>query len=614
MEGQYNEYQYTIEDFDYDYSRKLFLIEHCIYGSDIQPIAIQIAKLRFFISLLVDQQKRTERANFGIRALPNLETNLVSADSLISMAFEEQSEIFFDKEIDAFKKEIKAIHAEYFTARTLKHKKEIKKREQALRKGFATALKELNVPIQKAELITNWNPYASHAYARFFDPGIMFGLDKLNMVITNPPYIRQEDIPNKPALQDSGYKVYNSSSDLYTYFYELAIKMLSPGGIAAYITSNKWLRSKYGTKLRTLLAEESTLHAIIDFGGYQVFESATVDTNILIYQNTPPAQRHKFPFLNIDRSFTGDNLEEYFYNNHKGILQNSLQNSGWTLADERVLALKQKIEAAGKPLKDWDVNIYRGLLTGCNEAFIIDTPTKDRLCAEDPKSAEVIKPILRGRDIHRYHYEWAGLWVIATFPSLQLDIDDYPAVKKHLSSFGHKLDQSGEKGCRKKTTNAWFETQDNIAYYNEFEKEKIAYPVISQECSFTLDLLGYYANDKTFMITGDKLNYLVAILNSNVLGWYFKHVNSTLGETGMEFRKIYVENAPIPQIIDMHTSDVIVEKVVEINRLMNTGLNHKDEGFLSSLDALYKDINQIVYKLYNLTSDEIIMVESISSI
>lgn len=604
----------TFEDFDYDYSRKLFLIEHCIYGSDIQPIAIQIAKLRFFISLLVDQQKRTERANFGIRALPNLETNLVSADSLISIALEEQSEIFFDNEIDAFKKEIKAIHAEYFTARTLKHKKEIKKREQALRKGFATALKELNVPIQKAELITNWNPYASNAYARFFDPGIMFGLDKLNMVITNPPYIRQEDISNKPALQDSGYKVYNSSSDLYTYFYELAIKMLSPGGIAAFITSNKWLRSKYGTKLRTLLAEESTLHAIIDFGGYQVFESATVDTNILIYQNTPPAHRHKFPFLNIDRSFTGDNLEAYFYNNHKGILQNSLQNSGWTLADERVLALKQKIEAAGKPLKDWNVNIYRGLLTGCNEAFIIDTPTKERLCAEDPKSAEVIKPILRGRDIHRYHYEWAGLWILFIPWHFPLNEDNaiegastkaeeafhahYPAIYKHLLGFKDKLSKrnKAETGIRYE----WYALQRCAAtYYDEFEKEKIVWASVG-DTEFCLVPPGLYLLDTNYF-SPLKDYYIYGLMNSRLLIEYLNSKDIKVGTRAYRHYKYNIETLPIAPI-----QTGFVDRIRElVSVILATTVNLSELSRKEArIQECSREIDELVFDLYNLTSEE----------
>lgn len=602
----------TFEDYDFDYSRKLFLIERCIYGSDIQPIAIQIAKLRFFISLLVDQQVKSGRSNLGIRALPNLETNLVAADSLIPLNLEDQMDYFFDKEIEDFKKYIKRIHNEYFTARTRKHKQDIRHREKCLRNDFAAKLIQEQVPVFKAELIANWNPYASNDYAKFFDPGIMFGLDSLNMVITNPPYIRQEDIPNKAALREAGYKVFNATSDIYTYFYELAFWLLEPGGIAAFITSNKWMRSKYGTKLRDILGSSSKLHAIIDFGGYQVFESATVDTNIIIFENNLPAADHMLPFVNVSKAFDGNNLSKYFYEHKGDIPQSSFKINGWTLADFQVLSLKNKIESIGKPLKDWDVNIYYGIKTGCNEAFIIDTPTKERLCAEDPKSARIIKPILRGRDISRYRYQWAGLWVISTFPALDLNIDDYPAIKAYLAGFGKKLEQSGKSGCRKKTNNKWFETQDTIAYYREFEKEKIVYPNMTKYLPFMLDTKQFYTNQKCFILTRTtgSLFPLLGLLNSKLIYFYIKSTFPELLGGTRELNKDRFELLPVCSlIVDNHQLADLVSKIIVINETVSDScslIENKDYQFILS------QINQIVYQLYNLTPEEIALIESMT--
>ncbi|MDY0150777.1 MAG: Eco57I restriction-modification methylase domain-containing protein, partial [Candidatus Cloacimonas sp.] len=594
-------------NYEFDYSRKLFLIERCIYGSDIQPIAIQISKLRFFISLLVDQYPKPGKYNQGIRALPNLETNLVAANSLIPMEMEQQIDFFFDTLFENFQKEISAIHNEYFSARARTDKQRIRKAEIAFRQSFANELKILNVPLQKAELIAKWNPYASNAYAKFFSSKIMFGFANFDIVIANPPYIRQEDIPDKAALQQAGYKVFNSTSDIYTYFYELAYKMLSPSGVACYITSNKWMRSKYGTKLRNLLSGQTCIHTLLDFGGYKVFESATVDTNIMLFHKCIPTSKHKLDYVNIPTDMKPELLSQTIYNSRGSLVQSKLQETGWTLADSAVLKLKEKIEAAGKPLKDWDVNIYYGIKTGCNEAFIIDTATKERLCSEDPKSAEIIKPILRGRDIHRYYYEWAGLWLIATFPTLSLDIDDYPAIRDYLHRFRVKIEQSGDKGSRKKTGNAWFETQDNIAYYDEFEKEKIIYPIIGTECNFTLDGNGYYTNDKTFMITGNDLPYLTALLNSSLFNWYFKKVNSQLGANGLEFRKIYVENAPL-EVQDTSLADRLVANVKNIYSIKAS--NKEKASFeQESIAVLLKATDEMVYQLYGLTEEEIMLIE-----
>ena len=218
--------------------------------------------------------------------------------------------------------------------------------------------------------------------------------------------------------------------------------------------------------------------------------------------------------------------------------------------------IKAKIEAIGTPLKDWDINIYRGILTGYNEAFIIDKVKKEEILAnckteeERQRTAEIIRPILRGRDIKRYGYEFANLYIITTFPSLKIDIESYPAVKQHLLSFGYdRLKQTGDKGARKKTNNKWFETQDSISYWEDFSKQKIVYSDISERLNFQIIENEIYFNNTIYFITSqtEDLTYLLKFLSSNLIDWYYKSLSVQLGEKAIRMFTIYVLNIPIPK-------------------------------------------------------------------
>ena len=218
--------------------------------------------------------------------------------------------------------------------------------------------------------------------------------------------------------------------------------------------------------------------------------------------------------------------------------------------------IKAKIEKIGTPLKEWNINIYRGILTGYNDAFIIDKAKKEEILAncqsdeERKKTDELIRPILRGRDIKRYGYEFADIYIITTFPSLKIDIELYPAVKQHLLSFGYdRLKQTGEKGARKKTNNKWFETQDSIGYWEDFSKQKIVYPDISEKLNFQIVEGEIYFNNTIYFITSEteNLDYLLKFLNSNLIDWYYKTLSVQLGEKAVRMFTIYVLNIPIPK-------------------------------------------------------------------
>ncbi|PKT75087.1 type IIG restriction enzyme/methyltransferase [Helicobacter winghamensis] len=464
--------------------------------------------------------------------------------------------------------------------------------------------------------------------------GDFLGFD---LVIGNPPYIRQEEIKHlKPQLQKA-FRIYKGTSDIYTYFYEQGHKILKHNGILSFITSNKYCRAGYGEPLREFLLEATALLYYIELNGIKVFDSASVDTSILSFIKTTPDSTHTFDFAHPKDYDTKANAPLQEYITPQSLLQSSLTQESFIFQDSTNAALKAKIEAIGTPLKEWDISINYGIKTGYNEAFIIDSTKRDEIlrnCVsenERQRTSELIKPILRGRDIKRYSYEWAGLWIIGTFPALKLNIDDYPALRNYLESYRPRIDQSGEKGCRKKTSNKWFETQDNIAYYQEFEKEKIVWNRISSELCFSYDNSSHTILDSMFMITSNcqiTTKYLLATLNSSISKNWIKNNSATLGD-GIYGAKIYIEKLPVPQITESNKplcDEIIkcVDRILEIKACHTEALaevsknteskkdfspfskaqNDKTDSTLDT-SKLESKLDSLVYTLYNLTNDEI---------
>ncbi|MCQ2768683.1 class I SAM-dependent DNA methyltransferase [Helicobacter pylori] len=451
------------------------------------------------------------------------------------------------------------------------------------------------------------------------DEGNFLGFD---CIIGNPPYIRQEHIKDlKPLLQKQYQDFYNSSSDIYTYFFALALNLLKEKGFSAFITSNKYARAKYGTKLREWLLKKTTLVSYMELNALKkVFESAAVDTSIISFIKQPPLKESDFKYYEPT-----ENDKENLKNTPSLLMrQNALSTESFIFANTTLLDLRDKIEQSGTPLKDWGIQINYGIKTGCNEAFIIPTEKRDEILkncddaqkdergmSERERTKELIKPILRGKDIKRYSYEWADLWVIATFPSLKLDIDDYPSLKTYLSQFRPRIDQSGEKGCRKKTSNQWFETQDNIAYHGDFEKEKIVYGEIVQEPRFYLDngeceLGGFYAEATSFILTGEHLRYLLGMLHSKLITFAFKtfYAGGGLGESGYRYKKAFIERLPIPKITEKNQE--LAQKITDCTERI---LKSKEKDPKANTQELEKEIDALVYQLYNLTDEEIKIIE-----
>jgi len=628
-----------------DYARKLYLIENCIYGVDIQPIAIQISKLRFFISLILDQKVDRGKPNFGILTLPNLETKFISANALIGLEKPIQKSLR-SQEIERLEQELKHLRHRYFRIKSRIEKIQLQDRDRELREKLKNALIGNGWNDKVADKIANFDIFDQNASADWFDPEWMFGVvDGFDILIGNPPYVRQEKIkPIKPILQKQNYEVFTSTADLYVYFYEKGYKLLKEQGILAYITSNKWMRAKYGEKLRKFLKEKTTILEIIDFSGYKVFEQ-TVDTNILIFRKEKSSKEHIFRFLEVKGDIK--DIEEYLRKGKSKLIeqatgkgveyldswsqvdtwqnlrtwqtmyQGKLSDNAWTLGDESILRLKDKIEKVGKPLKDWDVKIYFGIKTGYNDAFIIDTETRSRILAscrdeeERKRTEEIIKPVLRGRDIEKYRYKWAGLWIIGTFPAKHINIVNYPVLREYLRSFGDKLLQDGKPGHRKKTSNKWFETQDNIAYYPEFEKEKIVWQEMSHKPSFAYDDKKFYTNQTAYIMTGKNLKFILGLLNSKISKWYMQRLAYSLSEGAQRWIKQYVEQIPIPPITkeNQPIADQIVQKVDQILTLTQSQDYNTNQEKQKHVKRLEHEIDQLVYKLYGLTEEEIKIIE-----
>jgi len=541
---------------------KLHLIEECIYGVDIQTIAAQISKLRFFISLIVEQEAMdlsNPDKNYGVLTLPNLETKFVAANTLVGMKKKKDgdfvSTLFTDPLIDETKHELMNVRKEHFYAKSAYKKKELRDKDAILRAQLSKLLQDNNeFAPEDAIQFSQWNPYDQNASSPFFDPEWMFGMEEgFDVVIGNPPYVQLQKEGGKLSklYEKGGYETFAKTGDIYSLFYERGWQLLKNKGLLCYITSNKWMRAGYGESTRKFFAENTNPIILIDFAGQKIFESATVDTNILLFSKDKNRQQTK---ACIVKEKVLNNLSVYFRQNTN---LTEFKNAGsWVILSPIEKQIKEKIERLGIPLKDWDIRINYGIKTGFNEAFIINESKRKELIEDDPKSEEIIRPLLRGRDIKRYSYAYGDLHLITTFPSLKIDIEDYPAVKQHLISFGYdRLKQTGDKGARKKTNNQWFETQDSINYWEDFSKQKIVYPNMTKYMPFFLDNKSFCTNQKCFIITGEGLAYLTAFFNSNVFKICYRDNFPELQGGTRELSKIFFEKLKIPHIENLISED-----------------------------------------------------------
>ncbi|EJE1490716.1 Eco57I restriction-modification methylase domain-containing protein, partial [Campylobacter coli] len=612
------------------------IIENNLFGVDINPNSCEITKLRLWIELLKHSfyQSFDDENYHDLKTLPNIDINIKCGNSLVSYfetgkslnhypnikermgkykrIVKDYKEGFYTdknliaKEIknlqesfknfclkDKFNKEIKQLtnganeyskkygdfladehHDEKFKSFFSKNMFEFSFDEKEATKEFANLKKEYD---------NIFNLESNHPFEWRFefpeildDDGNFKGFD---LIIGNPPYIRQEELKElKPHLAKN-YKVYKGTSDIYTYFYELGFNVLKDrGGVLSYITSNKYTRAGYGEALREFLLKNVKFLEYTDLNGIKVFDSATVDTSILCFEKSK-SKDNKFKYLALSNEILKTCAYDIgLYKDFAEFSQNSLSKESFTFSDENTSALKAKIERIGTPLKEWQgLNIYRGILTGYNEAFIITTEKRNEILAnckdeaEKERTAKLIRKMLRGRDIKRYSYEWAGLWVINTHNGYKnqngekveaINIKHYPSLKKHFDEFYPQLEKRADKGLTPYNLR-------NCAYIEEFEREKIVYSEIVRKPQFYLDTkLNFYAEATSFILTGENLKYLIAFLNNDFVAFIFKtfYAGGNLGENGFRYKKAFLEKLPIPKINSKNQklADELINLVDEI--------------------------------------------------
>ncbi|WRA85061.1 class I SAM-dependent DNA methyltransferase [Helicobacter pylori] len=655
---------------------KKSIIENCLFGVDINPNSCEITKLRLWIELLkysyyiFEEGKNTN----NLETLPNIDINIKCANSLISR-FNLNDDL---KKIPNIKKKIqeyKDLVAQYKDPNPLYplNKQDLINKIQDLKNTFSLTLKD---PKTKAELekaiekhITKYNDFAlddkslldglnyfipslfgtlklspkeeEEAFASYGriralrkklddtlsgreyqnafewrfefpevldDEGDFLGFD---CIIGNPPYIRQEHIKDlKPLLAKQYQDFYNSTADIYTYFFALAYHLLKEKGFSAFITSNKYARAKYGAKLREWLLKKTTLVSYMELNALKVFESAAVDTSIMNFIKQPPLKESVFKYYEP----IPNDKDDLKSTPHLPMKQNALSTESFIFANTTLLDLRDKIESVGTPLKDWGIQIYRGILTGANEAFIIPTEKRDAILnacktkEERKRTERLIKPILRGKDIKRYSYEWAGEWLINTHNGYTsafkskippIDIEKYPTIKAHLDAHWDTIATRCDQGDTPYNLR-------NCAYLEDFEKEKIVYPcIMAKEPCFVYEEKGFYAPAPANIITGDKteIKYLTALLNSKCIYFAMRKFYMGGGIEG-ELKTNNLEKIPIPKITTKNQE--LARKITDCAEQI---LQAKAKDPKANTQQLEKEIDALVYQLYNLTDEEIKIIE-----
>ena len=631
------------------FKEKKTIIENCLFGVDLNPNSVKICRLRLWIELLKNAYYTAESDYKELETLPNIDINIKCGNSLVhrfdltdsiksvlketgisisqyrnAVSKYKNAQDKAEKwELDSMIAEIKSKLTTEIGAKDPK-KLKLNKRKAELMNLLAPQLFEMSKKEQKdwqkrvdtvkkeiAELESYFEEINSNKiYLGAFEWRIEFPevLDAdgnfigFDCVIGNPPYIQLQSMgTDADVLERMKYKTYVRTGDIYCLFYEQGMNLLKPNGCLCYITSNKWMRAGYGKELRQYFIAKTNPVLLIDFAGIKIFDAATVETNILIAKKESYTQNTLACII----SNTDDLNKLSVLVQQQAVECNFAENDSWIILSAIEQSIKRKIEAVGTPLKDWDIRINYGIKTGFNEAFVITTDKRNEILAncqtedERTRTAELIRPILRGRDIKRYAYNWAGLYLIATFPSRHYDIEMYPAVKQYLLTFGiEKLEQTGKTyivngekiKARKKTNNKWFEIQDSISYWEDFSKPKIVWGNLNLTPNYALVENNSFINAPSSMIVPAS-KYLLAILNSKIADFYIKLLGVTRNGGYFEYKPMFIEQLPIPQLKIENKELAQIERLIDNNN--------------------YTEIEYIVYNLYGLTQDEINYINSL---
>ena len=597
-----------------DYERKLEIIRNNLYGVDIDEIAVSIARLRLWLSLIIEFQGNTPPS------LPNLDFKIECENSISGPTpGAAQLDLFADNHIKEFEKK----KAEYSRANVYENKTRLRKKIDELRYAIAEA-------VHPGAKTTGFDWAVE--FAEVFNRPEGSGFD---IVLANPPYVRQELIKElKPALKQRYADVYTGTADLYCYFYARGIDLLRPEGMLVFISSNKWFRASYGEKLREYIGKHCRVISITDFEDLPVFEGATAYPMIFVARKVNTRKAIERVTDNGQTTFTQvKTLEPPYPDVLAVIVQNgmtlpkgAIKGKNWTLANAETTSILRRIESVGVPLGRYvNGQIYRGVLTGLNVAFVIDGKKRAELIAEDPKSAEIIKPFLRGRDVKRWRTEFAEQYLIKIESSENKNHPwsgksekeaekvfkkTYPAIYEHFQSLQNiKLEKLDARGCRNKLEQLksrddqgkYFWELRSCAYWKEFEQPKIVIPAITSNVEYAADYEMHFSNDKTSICVANKPNYLLGLLNSKVLWWFIRQTAASKQGGFYEFKPMYVSVLPIPAVTP--------EKQKPVELLVERILSAKQRDPRSNVSAMEREIDKLVYALYGLMPEETKQIE-----
>jgi len=635
------------------FQEKRHFIENCLFGVDINANSVKICRLRLWIELLKNTYYTARSEHMELEVLPNIDINIKTGNSLVSRfdLDSDLSAVFSDSisnsdsntdnqySLEDYKKAVRS----YKETGDRSEKRRLQELIRKIKKSYTASLlnnrpinKKLSKQTGKLELMQNADLFGEkkftkkeikkqqqkveklekqkageesgafyhHAFEwRFEFPEVLDEEGRFtgfDVVIGNPPYIRQEQLKELKPYFKSNFTVYHGSADLYSYFIEKGLNLLREQGLFHYIVSNKWMRANYGKPLREWM-QQYQIESIIDFGDLPVFEEATVYPCLLEIRKAE--YESNFTATEVD-SLEFSDLTQYLGEVIYEVDQNKLNSDGWALINKKSQNLLEKVNKKGVSLEKYvDGNIYRGVVTGLNKAFVIDEELKNKIISKNPKSKGLIKPFLGGRDIKRYQIPNSDKFIIM-IPSGWTDkqtesenkwkwfSNEYPVIAEHLFQFRERAVKRYDQG------KYWWELRA-CDYYDQFETKKIMYQVFQVKPCFTYDVRDSFSNNSIWIIpNGDKV--LLAILNSKV-GWFLVSNFCTQIRNGYQLILKYFGRIPLPSVENKLKS--------QIKSLVDQILTAKKDNPEADTTELESEIDQLVYELYGLSEEEIEIVE-----
>jgi adenine-specific DNA-methyltransferase len=603
-----------------DYARKLFLIENCIYGVDIQPIATQISKLRFFISLVVDQKVDASKDNFGIRPLPNLETKFIAANTLIGLPNEIQGSLFDKREVKKLENELKKVRHKLFSVKTPSIKRELRAKDKVLREEMQVALTE-QFGNETAQLLAQWDPYDQNTSSPFFDKEWMFDIsDGFDIVIGNPPYIKEyTDKSVFDGLRTSKY--YQGKMDLWYFFTCQGLDILKENGCVSFIAPNNWTTNSGASKMRNKILSDGKIHKLLDFGSYMIFESADIQTMVFIISKSGSQNNVEYNFelrkIKNDKAYLENVIEliEGIQSNNNEYLDASIKKE--LLFDKTLTFSSKEKEIVIRKLKkrqnfhlDKKHEIAQGIVLpqdylnkktssalGKNYkqgqgVFVMPTSEFESSNFNE-KEIELLKPYYTTSQIQKWYADSKNQeWIIYTDSSFKKpeNIKPYPNLRKHLDQFQSII------------------TSDNKPYglhrareEKFFKGEKI---ITLRKCvgepKFTYTDFDCYVSATFYVIKTERLcqKFLIGLLNSKLIAFWLKNKGK------MQGNNYQLDKEPLLEIPifkpEFEHQNIISKKVDDILKVK------RENGNTSALE---NQINVLVYHLYELSYEEACVID-----